>query len=82
MDRSSTAFAGIQPLVFDESLFDGLFDVVDGPLPESACRGIFHIFVPPEIVAALAAKYAGVIRQRAGKIDDSMASPTFEERVR
>jgi len=74
MARTPTAFAGIQPLVFDESVFDGLFDGVDGPLPESACRAIFHVFVPPEIVAALAAKYVSVIRQRAGKIDDSAVS--------
>lgn len=73
----------IQPPTFDESVFDGVLD-----RPENCCLSdgtfgcIFHIFIPPVIMAALAAKHAGIVGHRSGEIDNSMALSTFEKRGR
>ncbi len=73
------AFRGAIPVTFDESVFDGIFDRVEKSHPSDCALGcIFHIFIPPKIVAALAAKYASIVGQD-GKIDDGMASATFKE---
>jgi hypothetical protein len=74
------AFKPNQPITFDESVFDGVFDGPETCCPTDSSLGcIFHVFIPSKIMTALAAKHAGVIDHRTGKIDDCMALPTFEE---
>jgi hypothetical protein len=69
------------PLTFDESVFDrDIEGVEDCRPPDSTLGCIFHIFIPPKIMAALAAKNAGIVGHRSGKIDDSVALLTCKER--
>jgi len=66
-------------LVFDMSVFDGLWDGVESVLPERPVSCIFHVFIPPEIMAALRAQYMRVIGQGRGEIDHGVTLGTFEK---
>lgn len=63
-----------------ESVFEGTFDGAESCGPsDRAFRCIPYVFKPSKVVAAIAAKYPGIIGHRCRKIDESMASPAFEE---
>lgn len=66
-------------ILFDESVLNYIFNFVYAPLSESLRGCVFHVLVPTEIIAALAATYAGVIGQEGGKIDERMALPALKE---
>jgi hypothetical protein len=60
-------------ITFDISVFDGLWDGIESVLPDRSLGCTFHVFIPPDVMATLRARYMRVIGHGTGEIDEGSA---------